>query len=149
MSIEFHLMLVGLYLAFNRRCRPRLQLAIIIAAFQLAHKILFENAEHVSYFMSAGTIDFLTVCCLSWASSQTLSLSLQYVCASSVLFNLFGLILYWLRFEPTIYNNSIMTLTIIQSWLLLSGDGDYAGIKDFARRYLSAWRNRSYNRSYS
>lgn len=149
MGIWSNLMLCGLYIWFNLDCRPRLQLAFVIGFFQLSHSVLFDKSADVLYFVTAGTIDFITICCLSSMRFSKLNLFLQYVLLAGICFNLIGLVLYWFYFEPLIYNTSIMSLIIIQSWLLLSGDGENERNRDYTWRNSFARFSRLFNSNHS
>lgn len=138
-QINYFLMALLCFLSFRQMTKQRLFIALAFSLSCVGHAIKSERLSDVLYYLSAGAIDliiFMAICVFARVTRFTDFM--LFVCGSSLLLNLYGLIIYENFYPPTSYNNAFSVLYVITGFIFLEkdeGDGD-SGFYWFRLPYL-------------
>ena len=128
----------------------RSNVAFTLAFFNIAHFMIFERTESdILFYVSACTFD--VACALTLISQgNRLSIDIALLAIGNALVNIFGLIMWFAYYPPTVYNASIQIIIGLQiARLLLVRLDDVARDTRFCswRRMVRGYRVRCYRQA--
>lgn len=101
-------------------CKNGSALFFVLAC--ILHDAFFGSFDGFGYYGTAAIFGYLSLFFIDRSSN------IQFICLSSICLNLFGYMLWYFEFMPTLYNYSFLSLYIITAIVCAGEDGGNNGV---------------------
>lgn len=96
--------------------------AMLFVGMTLCHDAFFGEADGLTYYVTAGIADYVTILLINSATF------IQLVALSSLILNFIGFLLWFSYLEPTIYNECFILLYIVTIVLTIKNKDNRDGV---------------------